>query len=87
MIVNSAPQSGTETFLPVEKYKGMKVYVDKIIKTKYANYKKIVLQNGEVFYLDQTKFSSFEPKFQLEDELITVDEYQKLKNKIEETKK
>lgn len=65
----------------------MKVYVDKIIKTKYANYKKIVLQNGEVFYLDQTKFSSFEPKFQLEDELITVDEYQKLKNKIEETKK
>lgn len=65
----------------------MKVYVDKIIKTKYANYKKIVLQNGEFFYLDQTKFSSFEPKFQLEDELITVDEYQKLKNKIEETKK
>ena len=87
VIVNSAPQSGTKTFLLVEKYKGMQGYVDKIIKTKYDNYKKIVLQNGEVFYLDQTNFSSSEPKYQSEDELINTDEYQKLKNKIEETKK
>ena len=87
VIVNSAPQIGTQTFLPVEKYKGMQGYVDKIIKTKYDNYKKIVLQNGEVFYLEQTNFSSSEPKYQSEDELINTDEYQKLKNKIEETKK
>ena len=85
--VHAAPEIGTSKFLPIEKYKGMIGYVDKVIKTKYDSYKKIVLKNGDVFYLDKTSFGTSEPKYESEEYLIGIEEYEKVKNNIEETKK
>ena len=85
--VHTAPEVGTSKFLPIEKYKGMVGYVDKIIKTNYDSYKKIVLKNGDVFYLDKTSFGTSEPKYESEEYLISMGEYEKVKNNVEGTKK
>lgn len=85
--VHTVPEIGTSKFLPIEKYKGMVGYVDKVIETKYDSYKKIVLKNGDVFYLIKTSYSSSNPKYESEEYLISMEEYEKVKNNVEETKK
>jgi hypothetical protein len=85
--VHTAPKIGAFKLLPIEKYKGMVGYVDKIIKTDYDYYKKIVLKNGDVFYLNKNSLGSQESRYESEEYLISMEEYEKIKNRVEEIKR
>lgn len=83
MLVKTSPNSKT-TLLEIEKYGGMEGYVDKIISTDIFDYKKIILKNGDVFYLSSDVLKK---KYDSDKLLITPEEYKKVSKMVEDTKK
>lgn len=76
--LHTSPNINSLYYPPYKKYKGMEGYLDKEVKVGRDTYQKIILKNGEVFYLSDLKNHG---------ELESLKNYEKRLEQIEKFKK